>query len=276
MNEKLPESEIEDQQTLPQITPEQNQQELEEKARKIWKIFGRNTHAGRILHQVYQLPRAVKIDYPKPKPKPKSTEETTKIKKLCPQMMKISYPPAKVVEEKKIHKVDLIPKRKNYDDIRKEIDEFYRVPVIPENKGVNRGLMIEKLQKKFKDSRGALPKKAELPQLNQNDEELPENEQEIKTQALKKINKKKYLNFMSKENKWDEGEKIVEKVDEKKELVHMYDKIVEEMEERQSFLESIQELDEPTLKEKIKKEIVERVSELQKITEMLRDLRKNK
>ena len=170
MNQENPEE------AIPQI--QQTQQELEEKARKIWKIFGRNTHAGRILHQVYQLPRAVKIDYPKPKAKPKTEETLSKIPKPCPQKTKIEYPPAKIIEEKKIAKVDLIPKRKNYEEIRKEIDEFYRNPVIPVNKGVDRGLLIEKTQKKFKELRGGLPKKAELPQINPdlNGENIENNE----------------------------------------------------------------------------------------------------
>ena len=256
---------------------EEEQKELEEKARKIWKIFGRNTHAGRVLHQVYQLPRAVKIDYPKLKLKPKTEETVVKIQKPCPQKAKIDYPPAKIFEEKKIAKVDLIPKRKNYEEIKKEIDEFYRVPVIPQNKGVNREVMIDKLQKKFKNSRGGLPKKAELPMINTNDdnqENLEENDDIIKTQALKKINKKKYLTFMAKENKWDDNEKKDEKSDERAELMEMYDKIIDEMEERQKFLEGIQELDEPKLKAKIKKEIIDRVSELQKIMEMIKDLKK--
>lgn len=260
----------------PKPKTEEEQKELEEKARKIWKIFGRNTHAGRILHQVYQLPRAVKIDYPKPKLKSKIEENIIKLPKACPQKTKIDYPPAKVIEEKKISKVDLIPRRKNFEEIKKEIDEFYRVPVIPPNRGVNRELMIDNLQKKFKNSRGGLPKKAELPQLNPDEkEEFEDNDNDIKNQALKKINKNKYLNFMSKENKWNETKtKEKTKGDEKLELVEMYDQIVEEMEERQTFLESITELEEPALKQKIKKEIIDRVSELQKITEMLKDLKK--
>lgn len=260
----------------PSNMTEAEQKELEEKARKIWKIFGRNTHAGRILHQVYQLPRAIKIDYPKPKQKkPEEMESTVKTVKPCPQKTKISYPPAKTVEEKKVHKVDLIPKRKNYEEIRKEIDEFYSVPVIPPNKDVDRGKEIDKLQKKFKNSRGILPKKAELPKISAEDEDFDEEqEKEIKERALKKINKKK-LPFLAKENKWELDEKKEEKIDEKKELMELYDKILEEMEERQAFLENITNLDEPDLKEKIKKEIIERVAELQKITEMLRDIRKN-
>lgn len=48
----------------------------------------------------------------------------------------------------------------------------------------------------------------------------------------------------------------------------MFDAIVKEIEERQQYLDSIEHLDEPKLKEQIKREMIERVSELQKIGEM--------
>ena len=41
-----------------------------------------------------------------------------------------------------------------------------------------------------------------------------------------------------------------------------------EIEERQKYLEEIKHLNEKDLNEKIKKEIIERVSELQKVTEL--------
>lgn len=46
------------------------------------------------------------------------------------------------------------------------------------------------------------------------------------------------------------------------ELNVLFDAIVREIEERQEFLEEIEALDEPQLKERIKAEIIERVSEL--------------
>jgi hypothetical protein len=42
----------------------------------------------------------------------------------------------------------------------------------------------------------------------------------------------------------------------------LFDAIVREIEERQQFLEEIEQLEEPKLKEKIKAEIIERISEL--------------
>jgi len=52
------------------------------------------------------------------------------------------------------------------------------------------------------------------------------------------------------------------------ELNSIFDQVVQEIEERQQFLESVDHLDEPKLKDKIKREIIERIAELQKITEM--------
>lgn len=51
----------------------------------------------------------------------------------------------------------------------------------------------------------------------------------------------------------------------KAELDELFDQIVGEIDERQQYLESIEHLDEPKLKEKIKREMIERVAELQKI-----------
>ena len=53
------------------------------------------------------------------------------------------------------------------------------------------------------------------------------------------------------------------------ELEKLYQQVEEEIEERQRYLESIAHLDEPKLKERIKAEIIERISELEKIIRML-------
>ena len=52
----------------------------------------------------------------------------------------------------------------------------------------------------------------------------------------------------------------------KDELDDLFDQIVGEIDERQKYLESIEHLEEPKLKEKIKKEMIERIAQLQKIT----------
>mgnify|MGYP006869349955 CR=1 FL=1 len=40
----------------------------------------------------------------------------------------------------------------------------------------------------------------------------------------------------------------------------MFDQVVQEIDDRQAYLESIDHLDEPKLKEKIKKEMIERIA----------------
>lgn len=250
---------------LPPLTPNS-------RAQKIWKIFGRDTHAGRVLHQVYRLPHAPRIDYPKIKtnPNPKPLTGANVVKKNCPQKTKIEYPSPTKKEETKIAKVDLIPRRKNEKVIREEIERMKENVERPVNKGVDREKLISELQVKFKNGRGALPKKAQLP-LSEPMEPGINDEDEIKQKARKKLNGK--LNFLKEKKE----EKIQNKTYEgnvlKSELQQMFDSIVEEMEERQNFLETLQELEEPDLKERIKKEIVERVSELQKINGMLREIK---
>lgn len=249
---------------LPPLTPNS-------KAQKIWKIFGRDTHAGRVLHQVYKLPQAPKIDYPKVKtnPNPKPLGGTNLIKKNCPQKTKIDYPSPIKKEEKKISKVDLIPKRKNEKVIREEIEKMKENVERPVNKGVDRERLISELQVKFKNGRGALPKKAQLPLSEPIESEV--NEEEIKQNAKKKLNGK--LNFLKEKKEEKIPNKAYEGNELKAELQQMFDSIVEEMEERQNFLETLKDLDESELKERIKKEIVERVSELQKINGMLREIK---
>ena len=58
------------------------------------------------------------------------------------------------------------------------------------------------------------------------------------------------------------------KKDVKNELDDLFDQIVAQIDERQKYLESIEHLDEPKLKQKIKREMIDRVGELQKITEL--------
>jgi hypothetical protein len=46
----------------------------------------------------------------------------------------------------------------------------------------------------------------------------------------------------------------------KQELDELFDQIVAEIDERQRYLESIEQLDEPKLKERIKREMIDRVA----------------
>jgi hypothetical protein len=242
----------------------------------LWKIYGRESEAGKMLFKLFgKGPSSIKIDYPKPKTqtKPLPFEDSkNKLIKPCPQMTVIEYPTLKDNSRKprKVHAVDLIPKRKNEVEIKKEIDDFYSKPLIPANKGVNRKNMIDDLQNKFKKQRGALPKGAELPVLQPADEEEEEiADEELQRRAMQKINKN-LVKFTYEKPKEKDNNQGLTKDEEENELEVLYEDIEREIEERQNYLEEISHLDEPKLKEKVKKEIVERVAELQKIIQMLR------
>ena len=234
----------------------------------LWKVFGRDSEAGKLLFTLYRSGKPAKINYPKPKVKPKS-EQPPLIKqtKLCPQKTTIDYPSKKQVYQQKIAAVDLIPKRKNYEEIKKELDDFKKNPIIPINKGQNRKEIIEKLQDKFKKGRGGLPKGAELPQVNNIEENV--DEEEIKARALLKIGKKNlYIRPPSRDKKLDD--KVISASQEDEELEKLYGDIEGEIEDRQKYLEELKDYDEPVLKARVKKEIVDRISELQRIIKMIK------
>jgi len=238
-----------------------------EKNTELWKVFGRESEAGKLLFSLYRNGKPPKIDYPKPKQKPKTamSTESQRIVKPCPQKTLINYPEMPKPVEKKIHAVDLIPKRKNQVDIQKEIDDFKNNPIIPENKGKNRADMVEKLQAKFKKGRGALPKGAEMPKL---EGDVSYNEEEIKQAAMAKMGKN-LIYMKPADKKAGKETKKLTRAEEDTELDQLYNEIENEIVERQKYLDDIDDLDEPEIKTKIKKEIVERVSELQKIIKMM-------
>lgn len=162
----------------------------------LWKIYGRESEAGKMLFKLFgKGPSSVKVDYPKPKTmkKPLPYQEPKKLPNLIPpSKTMIEYPELKSNKKPlpKIHAVDLIPKRKNEVEIKKEIDVYYSKPDVPLNKGVNRKQLVEDLQAKFKKQRGALPKAAELPLYNPEEFADEINEEELKQRALQKIPKK--------------------------------------------------------------------------------------
>jgi hypothetical protein len=132
--------------------------------------------------------------------------------------------------------------------------------------------MITKLQDKFKKGRGALPKDVEMPVLDDDiKQEEYIDEEELKKRALKKVPQKDLMFInkeQNKENKENERKKV-EPQDEAEELEILYQEVEREIEDRQQYLEEIAHLDEPKIKERVKKEIVERVSELEKIIRMM-------
>jgi len=246
----------------------------------LWKIYGRESEAGKMLFKLFgKGPSSIKIDYPKPKTekKPLPWEEPRKKGDFIPASKTvIDYPELKSNAKPlpRVHAVDLIPKRKNEVEIKREIENFYSKPEVPLNKGVNRKQLVEDLQAKFKKQRGALPKGAELPLYqpeNEGENALEEiTEEELKQRALKKIPKKLVTYTYEKPKKEEDDKKGMSKNEQQEELEKLYEDVVAEIEERQQYLEEISHLEEPKIKERVKKEIVDRVAELQKIIQMLR------
>jgi hypothetical protein len=92
----------------------------------LWKIYGRESEAGKLLFKLFHKGHAPKINYPKPKVKPKSESMTPLPKpKVIPKSKTvIQYPKVRVKGEGKtlppIYPVDLIPKRKPEHEIKKK------------------------------------------------------------------------------------------------------------------------------------------------------------
>lgn len=137
-----------------------------------------------------------------------------------------------------------------------------RNPFVPTNRGVNRKNLIENLQQKFKYLRGGLPKAAELPFIDEN--KMTYNEEMIKTQASKRVGlkHKNFTGLPRRDSKAEEETAASTFDDPVAECNHLFDQIMQEIEERQEYLESINHLKEAALKKKIKSEIIERVAEL--------------
>lgn len=122
-----------------------------------------------------------------------------------------------------------------------------------------------------------MPKGAELPAISEEVlNRIDYDEEELKARALAKISQKKlFLTQKPPRKEQAEQEELEKKsknmsVEEQDaELEKLYQQVEEEIEERQRYLESIAHLDEPKLKERIKAEIIERISELEKIIRML-------
>ena len=94
----------------------------------------------------------------------------------------------------------------------------------------------------------------------------------MKEKVLKKVPQKD-LDFLGITKNKEDQSTIKKYENEEEELRDLFDQIMIEIDERQQYLEDIKDLNEPKIKDKLKKEIIERVSELQKITKMREKLK---
>lgn len=243
-------------QTLP--TPGDDSADLA----NLWRVFGLENEMGKKLFNMYNKGKSMKpqINYPKvktKKPADKENSEMNMVKKACPQMTKIAYPPLSfkhMKSEAKYSAVDFIPKRKPKEQIFEEIENHYKNIVYDIKKGVDR----EQLKKDFRQKL----------LLGTQDKDGMTAEESLKvhknTDGKLKQLEKKYMFRVDKKNETeDKGEA--------EELNFIFDEIVKEIEERQKYLSEIETIDNSgDLQRKVKSEIVERIGELQKITNLLK------
>ncbi|CAK79455.1 unnamed protein product (macronuclear) [Paramecium tetraurelia] len=255
-----------------QFLPHDDDPQLKEERKKLYKIFGKETSLGKELFGLYNAHEKTKINYPKPKQKTQEQLDSEKIKtqKTCPQKTIIEYPKEEPKQRQQYYPIDFVQKRKPEAEIRKEIEKYYegRKFFRPAVQGQDRKKLIEQLQRVFKYKRGALPKGAELPEINIKNDDAFLKDSETTSNAIKKMHKKDlYFTGLKSDNQSDattlQGDPQIE-------LEVLFSSIMKEIEERQEFLQEIEHLNEPKLKQRIKDEIIERVAELQKVQDLRR------
>jgi hypothetical protein len=208
----------------------------------LWKKVGRESEAGKLLFKLFKVPNKPLVYYPpvttKKAPLPFETKRTVSAPKPI-----VDYPALKPKPGKKLHAIDLISRRKPRSAIEEETKVAPR-PKYPGRPGVDREEMKTQLQDKFQFSTGALPKQVMMPAT----EAIPG---EVRARRREKPKPK-----------------VEPEADS---LESMFDQIVKEIEERQTFLQEMEELGECTeeVEARIKAEIVERISDLQKIRELM-------
>lgn len=209
----------------------------------LWKKVGRDSQAGKILYSLYKVPNKPLVYYPpvttKKTPLPFEAKRTVSAPKPV-----VDYPEMRPKPGKKIHPIDVIARRKPQTVIEEEMKTQFRNQKNPGKRGVNREAMKTDLQERFQFSTGALPKAVMMPAT-----EVIQGEVKARPKP---------------------GRPKVEQP-QTEDLEGMFEQIVGEIEERQKFLEEMNALGECTedLETRIKGEIAARISDLQKIKELM-------
>lgn len=230
---------------------------------RIWKEFGKNTQAGKILYELYGVGFKPEehINYPKIIPKKAVTKEVIKPithrAKTSENISKINYPD---INNKPyyppIAKVDLIKKRKNQVMIQKEIEQIKKDSKPPvENNLKNRKLQIEQLQDKFQyEEKTYLPKKARPPKIVLDEKD----ELNINTH-IDKLNQINNIKNKYSDNKPED------------ELSKLYDAILLEIDERYKHMEEMKKLGDNSKSTLMMNEIKSRLQELKTIEKLRRN-----
>jgi len=90
----------------------------------LWKEFGRDTPAGRVLAGLYKVPAKARVYYPpvktKKRPLPCDIKPSAK-----PEPVAIDYPSVIKKRKSKFAPIDFVPRRKNEREIKREVDNHY-------------------------------------------------------------------------------------------------------------------------------------------------------
>jgi len=240
---------------------------------RVWKEFGKQTEAGKLLYDLYGVRfRPEKfVNYPKlvPKSKPlKSSDESDNIKlrnksgnNFIKAVNKINYPERTSQHKLKYNKVDLIPKRKKENVIKKEIEDIknsINKNLREDGKKIqlNRKQQIHQLQDDFLfQERMVMPKGARLPGIKSLND--PDHDSTINL-----LQTKNFQNKFSSNNRLEE-------------LKYLYKRVLNEIDDRYSYMDEMKKLGK-NVDLVVMPEIKERLDELKKLQKMIDDYeRKN-
>lgn len=246
---------------------------MEENLDRVWKQFGKNTNAGKLLYDLYgvKFKPEQHIAYPDLK-KNKSNNPNGNgpiISNIDPKdrakssarerMQRIEYPDLQRKYISKYSKVDFIPKRKNEKLILQEIEND-KLQMFKDNKAKrnftnSRKYEIEKLQDNFEfQERKVMPKGARLPGIKTERQiEVVKVEEELEDHQP--INIKNYRKAGLSKNE---------------ELQFLYNSIMKEIDERYVHMEEMKKMGK-SIDERIMGEIRERLDELKQLKKMMKD-----
>ena len=212
---------------------------MDNELQRVWKEFGKNSEAGKMLYNLYGVRYRPDqhINYPKLTKRGNSVRsETNKKPEQKITKPQINYPIMKP-KQVKIDKLSLIPKKRKEENIKNELIEIQNhIRTFKlSSKPVNRKQQIESLQDKFIcQERTVMPKGARFPGVKIDDIKIAPVEQQ------------------------KDGYDI------------LYDKILKEIDERYVYMEEMKKLGKDVDKV-IMREIRDRIDELKKIKKLMED-----
>ncbi|DAZ98834.1 TPA: hypothetical protein N0F65_000990 [Lagenidium giganteum] len=229
-----------------------------------WRAFGSDTEAGRLLKKLYGGNAKPQIQYPKPKVKPRennapfipgggsvAADARTHhwSSKMSERAIKAPSFSKRALMRPELHPIDHARiRRKSYQLIEKEIQqiksyvEAYRISDVKKQPNQEK----EKLQQVFSFTAGSILPRELLPGADLLDKEL------------------------SHSNARRRGKNSKDKMEQ---LEEIYDSVLAEIESRKQYMSQMLELGKPEKAMPIEKEILERMTELRKIHEMMQKTR---